>query len=136
MSKFTDEEVGEVFELTRQIEKLLDGNEFNIALNALLLAVAGGLNGRGSKDKYMEMVNSNLSNWMKILDEMSTDHLTEEKALIEQFKQTDWYYQYGEGNGYLQGKESYEKTMRMVTKMGERGLELMEEYLAERGINQ
>jgi hypothetical protein len=134
MSKFTDEEVGEVFELSRQIEKLLDSNDFNVALNALLLAVAKGLNGRGSKDQHMEVVNSNLSNWMEILDEMSADHLAEEKALIEQFKQTDWYYQYGEGNGYLQGKESYEKTMRMVTEMGERGLELMEKYIAEHGI--
>ena len=55
-------------------------------------------------------------------------------ALLNQFKQTDWHYQRAEGNGYYEGRESYEKTMRMVNKMGDEGRKLMEAYLAESGI--
>jgi hypothetical protein len=55
-------------------------------------------------------------------------------ALLNQFKQTDWHYQRAEGNGYYEGRESYEKTMRMVNAMGDEGHKLMEVYLAESGI--
>ena len=59
---------------------------------------------------------------------------TQRNELIDQFKRTDWYYDRGEGNGYYAGLESYQKTMRMVSAMGDEGRKLMEVYLAERGI--
>ena len=60
---------------------------------------------------------------------------TQRDALMARFKQTDWYYNYAEGNAYYAGRESYEKTMRMVDAMGDEGRKLMEVYLAENGIN-
>lgn len=57
-----------------------------------------------------------------------------EEELLDQFKRTDWYYEYAEGNAHYAGRESYEKTMRMVRAMGDKGNQLMEEYLAKRGI--
>jgi hypothetical protein len=59
---------------------------------------------------------------------------TQRDKLIDQFKRTDWYYNYAEGNAYYAGRESYEKTMRMVDAMGDEGQKLMEAYIAERGI--
>ena len=72
--------------------------------------------------------------WREFLDD---DEAEEKKAvdeLIEQFKRTDWYFQRAEGNGYYEGRESFEKTMRMVNAMGREGRKLMEVYLAEHGI--
>lgn len=54
--------------------------------------------------------------------------ITEQDLLI-QFKRTDWDYNYAEGNAYYSGLESYQKTMRMVHALGERGEELLKEYL-------
>jgi len=54
--------------------------------------------------------------------------------LLAMFKQCDWYYERAEGNGYYDGRESYQQTMRMVNSMGDEGRKLMEVYLAERGI--
>ncbi len=59
---------------------------------------------------------------------------TQRDALMAQFKRTDWYYERAEGNGYYDGRESYQQTMRMVNAMGDEGRKLMEMYLAERGI--
>ncbi len=59
---------------------------------------------------------------------------TQRDALMAQFKRTDWYYERAEGNGYYDGRESYQQTMRMVNAMGDDGRKLMEVYLAERGI--
>lgn len=58
----------------------------------------------------------------------------ERMELQLQFKRTDWYFDRAEGNGYYEGRESYEKTMRMVNMAGDEGRKMMEVYLAERGI--
>ena len=60
---------------------------------------------------------------------------TQRAELLAMFKQCDWYYERAEGNGYYDGRESYQQTMRMVNAMGDEGRKLMEVYLAERGIN-
>ena len=59
---------------------------------------------------------------------------TQRAELLAMFKQCDWYYERAEGNGYYDGRESYQQTMRMVNSMGDEGRKLMGVYLAERGI--
>jgi hypothetical protein len=59
---------------------------------------------------------------------------TQRAELLAMFKQCDWHYERAEGNGYYDGRESYQQTMRMVNSMGDEGRKLMEVYLAERGI--
>ncbi|MCE2678826.1 MAG: hypothetical protein LW632_11915 [Burkholderiaceae bacterium] len=59
---------------------------------------------------------------------------TQRAELLAMFKQCDWYYNYAEGNAYYAGRESYEKTMRMVAAAGDEGRKLMEEYRAEHRI--
>lgn len=137
MSKFTKEEIEAIFDTANEIENAINTRDFSNVFNALLVVLANGgqtVSKAVSKDDYMKMINTNIGAWWKMLDDFSAMDADAENALIEQFKRTDWYFNYGEGNGYYEGKESYEKTMRMVTDMGERGLELMEKYLAEHGI--
>ena len=46
---------------------------------------------------------------------------TQRAELLAMFKQCDWYFNYAEGNAYYAGRESYEKTMRMVAAAGDEG---------------
>jgi hypothetical protein len=145
-TEFTEDELNNIFSLARKIEDLLNDQDFETAFNALLLNIAGG--GRQSsvsRDDYTHMVVNNLDNWWDHQIELDMEQRetelknalfveVERRALLAQFKQTDWHYQRAEGNGYYEGRESYEKTMRMVNAMGDEGLKLMEVYLAESGI--
>ena len=145
-TEFTDDELTSIFDLAKKIEDLLNDQDFEVAFNALLLNIAGG--GRQSsvpRDVYTLMVCNNLDSWWDHQIELDMEQRetelknalfieVERRALLAQFKQTDWHYQRAEGNGYYEGRESYEKTMRMVNAMGDEGRKLMEVYLAESGI--
>jgi hypothetical protein len=158
-TEFTDDELNDIFALSKKIEDVVNDNDFTIVFNALLLNLAGG--GRLAantiaKEVYTQIAFSNLDAWWNYQDELDAEQRehelknaffkkseemknafflkAQEKALQEQFKRTDWHYQRAEGNGYYEGRESYEKTMRMVNAMGDEGHKLMEVYLAESGI--
>ena len=147
-TEFTEDEMNDIFDLAKRDEDVVNDNDFTIVFNALLLNLAGG--GRlaadsVSKEVYTRIAFSNLDAWWNYQDELDAEQREQEMknaffakaqegALLDQFKRTDWYYQRAEGNGYYEGRESYEKTMRMVKGMGSEGKRLLEVYLAEHGI--
>lgn len=135
--KFTHDEIEEILDLAYKIEESITSQDFSAVFNALLVVLANG--GRMvakivPEEHYMHMIQNNLRCWREFLDDTDAEDKKKDDELIEQFKRTDWYYQRAEGNGYYEGKASFEKTMRMVKNMGEHGEELMENYLAEHGI--
>ena len=135
--KFTHEEIDDILSLAHKIEEVIEDQDFSTVFNALLVALANG--GRVvahdvPEPIYMHMVTNNMRCWREFLDDEEAEEKKAVDELTEQFKRTDWYYQRAEGNGYYEGRESYEKTMRMVNALGSEGRKLMEVYLAEHGI--
>ena len=135
--KFTHDEIEEILGLAYKIEESITSQDFSTVFNALLVVLAnGGLN--VDKDVpepiYMHMVANNLTAWREFLTDMEAQDQKQVDELFAQFKRTDWYYDRAEGNGYYEGKVSYDTTMQMVREMGDEGRKLMENYLAENGI--
>lgn len=136
--KFTNEEIENILGMAHDIEGVIKDQDFSTAFNSLLVVLAnGGLN--VAKDVpepiYMHMVANNLTAWREFLTDLEEREKKQVDELLAQFKRTDWYYDRAEGNGYYEGKVSYDTTMQMVREMGDEGRKLMETYLAENRIN-